>query len=82
MNELQYQQYIELYIVSSAVSVNSAYICVKKFDMNVVEMLKGKFVFFFLNLDLISGTKYINLLTDNSLVKVSVLQTKNLLIST
>ena len=39
-----------------------------------VPLLKGKFVFFFLNLDLITDIKYVQLLTDNSLVKVSVLR--------
>ena len=42
--------------------------------VKVSSLLKEKFVVvFFLNLDLISGIKYVHLLTDNSLVKVSVL---------
>jgi len=44
----------------------------------VQHILKGKFMFvcfFFLNLDLISGMKYVHLLTAKSLVKVDVLWT-------
>ena len=35
--------------------------------------VKGELRFFFLNLDLISGMKYVYLLTENSLAKVGVL---------
>jgi len=38
------------------------------------ELLKENSVFFFLNLDLISGMKYVYLLTENSLAKVGVLR--------